>query len=152
MTVVDSPSDARSRQDLDRLSEGIMANYKSHGGQIVLAKTLRDDSGATFNYMVAAFEDPRKQRYELNFVKLSMGPANAVVTIYGVRVADPQDYRAKAKEFLNQNSAEIGQSLASMALPDVSRLPRREFERIRSLPARISRQSTGSPLWLLKSW
>ena len=39
VTVIDR-ADAPTRPDLDRLGEGIMANYKSHGGQILLARTL----------------------------------------------------------------------------------------------------------------
>jgi hypothetical protein len=34
-----------------------MATYKSHSGQILLTKTMRENSGAVFNYMVAAFEE-----------------------------------------------------------------------------------------------
>jgi hypothetical protein len=126
LTVIER-TDAHSAVELDRLAEGIMSTYKSNGGQILLARTLRDHSGAAFNYMVAAFEEPGKHRYELNFVKVAMGPKNAAVIVYGIRISDPQDYRAKAKQFLDQSSGEVGQALGQMALPDVGGLPRKVF-------------------------
>jgi hypothetical protein len=58
-----------------------MATYKSHSGQILLTKTMRENSGAVFNYMVAAFEEPGKQRFELNFVKMSLSSKNATVVV-----------------------------------------------------------------------
>jgi len=125
LTLIDRP-DARTREELDRLAEGLLSNYKSHGAQILMAKTMQD-SGAAFNYMVAAFEEPKQQRYELNFVKLTLGPANAEVLIYGVRISDPQDYRRKAKDYLDRNSSEIGRALGNAPLPDISRLPRKAF-------------------------
>jgi hypothetical protein len=126
LTVIDRP-DARTREELDRLAEGIMATYKSHGGQILAAKTMREDSGATFNYMVAAFEEPGKQRFELNFVKMALGPKNAAVVIYGVRISDPQDYRTKAKNFLDRSSSQVGRALGNVVLPDIGKLPRKAF-------------------------
>jgi hypothetical protein len=126
LTVIDR-TDARSPAELDRLAEGIMSTYKSNSGQILLAKTLRDNSGANFNYMVAAFEQPEKHRYELNFVRMAMGAKNAVVIVYGVRIGDSQDYQSKAKQFLDQNSSEIGQALGQMPLPNVSQFSRRVF-------------------------
>jgi len=125
LTLIDRP-DARTKEELDRLSEGIMNNYKSHGGRVLAARTMPDPKG-TFNYMVAAFEEPAKNRIELNFVKVSLGPENAVVAIYGVRISDPQDYRTKARDFLDQKSSEVGRALGEAVLPDVSSLPRREF-------------------------
>ena len=104
-----------------------MAVYKSSGGQILAARTMRENSGASFNYMVAAFEQPDKHQYELNFVKMALEAKSAVVMIYGVRVSDPRDYRSKAKDFLDRNSGEIGRALGGMPLPDISKLPRREF-------------------------
>jgi hypothetical protein len=126
VTIIDRP-DARTREELDRLAEGIMTTYKSHGGQILAAKTMRADSGAGFNYMVAAFDEPAKQRFELNFVKMALGPTNAAIMIYGVRISDPRDYRTKAKEFLDRNSGEIGRALGNGELPDISKLPRKAF-------------------------
>lgn len=126
LTIVDR-SDARTREELDRLAEGLMSTYKSHGAQILAAKTLQDDSGSPFNYLVAAFEEPGKNRYELNFVKVTLGPKNAAVAIYGARISDPQDYRSKTKDFLDQHSAEVGQALGKLALPDVTKLPRTTF-------------------------
>jgi hypothetical protein len=126
LTVIDRP-DARTRPELDRLAEGIMASYKSRGAQILLAKTMQTRTGEVFNYLVAAFEEPQQQRYELNFAKMVLGPANAEVMIYGVRINDPRDYRTKAKEFLNQHSSEVGKALEEAPLPDVSSLPRRVF-------------------------
>jgi len=125
ITVIDRP-DARSRQDMDRLAQGIMDNYKSHGGRVLLAKTLQTSNGEPYNYMVVAFKQEEQQRYELNFVKIAMGPQNAMAVIYGARIGDPQDYAVKAKEFLDQNSSEIGKALES-ALPEVGKLPRRVF-------------------------
>jgi hypothetical protein len=126
ITVIDRP-DARTRQELDRLAEGIMSTYKSHGAKILMAKTMQDRTGAPYNYLVAAFEEPAKQRFELNFVKIALGPANAEMMICGVRITDPQDYLSKAKQFLNERSGEIGRALEEAALPDVGRLPRRVF-------------------------
>jgi hypothetical protein len=126
LTLIDRP-DAHTAPELDRLAEGIMSTYKSHGGQILLAKTLRDKSGAPFNYLVAAFEEPAKSRFELNFVKIALSPKNAYIVVYGARVSDPQDYKAKGKEFLNQHSSEIGRALDSFPLPDLKTLPRKEF-------------------------
>jgi len=126
LTVVDRP-DAKTREDLDRLAEGLMATYKSHGAKILLAKTLQEASGTPFNYMVAAFEEPASQRYELNFVKMTMGEKNAVVLIHGVRVSDGTDYLGKAKEYLNRNSSEIGRAMEKMTAPDVGKFTRREF-------------------------
>jgi hypothetical protein len=126
LTIIDRP-DARTREELDRLAEGIMAAYKSHGARILAAKTMHEDSGAAFNYMVAAFEEPGKQRLEVNFVKMALGPKNAAVLIYGVRITDPQDYRTKAKEFLDRNSGEIGRALGAAVLPDIGKLPRKAF-------------------------
>jgi len=53
LTIIDR-LDARTRDELERLAEGIMTKYKSSGGQILAARTLRDASGTPFNYMVAA--------------------------------------------------------------------------------------------------
>jgi len=125
VTIIDRP-DARTREDLDRLAEGIMATYKNHGGQILTAKTMQD-SGAIFNYMVAAFEEPAKQRFELNFVKIILGPRHAAVMVYGVRITDPRDYTNKAKEFLNRSSGDVGRALSNASLPDLAKLPRTVF-------------------------
>ena len=126
LTVIDRP-EAHSREDLDRLSEGILNAYKSHDGQVLMAKTMQLPSGDPYNYVVVAFEQPGQRRFELNFVKMALGRAGAEILIYGVRVSDPQDYKAKAKEFLNERSGEIGKALNTLAVPDVSRMPRREF-------------------------
>jgi len=126
VTVIDRP-DAHTQADLDRLAEGIDSNYKGHGGRILLAKTMQDHKGAPYNYIVVAFEQPEQHRFELNFVKIALGPKNAYILVYGARVTDPKDYLAKGKEFLNQHSDEIGRALESAVLPDISALPRREF-------------------------
>ena len=88
---------------------------------------MKDKAGVNFNYMVAAFEQPEKHQFELNFVKFAMGPKNAYVFIYGARVSDPVDYRTKGKQFLDQHSTEIGHALEDAVLPDISTLPRKEF-------------------------
>jgi hypothetical protein len=126
VTVVDRP-DARTRPELDRLAEGIMSTYKSGGARILAARTMQDESGAPFNYLVAAFDEPSKNRMELNFVKCVLGERNAAIAIYGVRITDQQDYRNLAKLFLDQHSAEVGRALGQFSLPDISRLPRTEF-------------------------
>ena len=126
LTVIDRP-DARTKEDFDRLAQGVLNNYKSHGGQILMARTLTDGAGAAFNYMVAAFEQPDRQRYELNFVRDMLGPENGAILVYGVHIGDPPDYRAKAKDFLDHNTGEVGHALGQLALPDLGRLPRRVF-------------------------
>lgn len=126
LTIIDRP-DARTREELDRLAQGIMETYKSNGGRILAARTIRQDSGDVFNYLVAAFEERGSQRYELNFVKMALGGRNAVVMVYGVRITDARDYRTKAKEFLDRSSGEIGRALGEAALPDLSKLPRKAF-------------------------
>jgi hypothetical protein len=126
LTIVDRP-DANTPPELDRLAEGIVSTYKSHGGQILLAKTMRDKSGAPFNYLIAAFEEPAKQRFEVNFVKIALGKKNAYILLYDARVGDPQDYKTKGKDFLDEHSAEIGHFLDNADLPDLSTLPRAEF-------------------------
>jgi hypothetical protein len=122
MVTLVERADARTREDLDRLAEGLMSNYKAHRGRILLAKTMQDDSGAPYNYMVVGFEQPEQSRYELNFVKIALGEKAAVVAIYGVRVTD-----AKAKEFLNRESSEIGRALNVFQAPEMNRLPRNTF-------------------------
>ena len=126
LTLIDRP-DARTREDLDRLAEGVMANYKSHSGQILMAKSMQDASGKAYNYMVVAFEEPATRRYELNFVKVALGAKNATIAVYGVRITDPGDYQTKAKQFLTKESGGIGKALETAVLPDLSTLPRKEF-------------------------
>jgi hypothetical protein len=126
ITLIDRP-DAHTPPELDRLAEGIMATYKSNNGRILLAKTMKDKSGAPFNYLVAAFEEPAQNRFELNFVKFGLGPKNAYILVYGARVTDPKDYKTKGKDFLNQHSEEIGRAVENAVLPDLSTLPRKEF-------------------------
>jgi len=125
LTVIDRP-DAHSREELDRLAEGIMQNYQSHKGQILMAKTMVGKSGEPFNYMVVAFDQPALRRYELSFAKVGLAQKNAYVMVYGVRIIDP-DYVGKAKAFLTQHSGEIGKALETAALPEISSLPRKEF-------------------------
>jgi hypothetical protein len=126
ITLIDRP-EAKTMPELDRLAEGIMQTYKSNHGQILLARTIEPKAGARYNYLVAAFEEPAKRRYEVNFVKMGLGPKNAYIVVYGARVTDPQDYVAKGKQFLSQQSQEIGKALENVVLPDFSRLPRKEF-------------------------
>lgn len=126
LTLIDRP-DARSRQDLDRLAEGILATYRSRGAKILMARTMTPRPDMVFNYAIAAFEEPKQQRYELNFVKMQLGADHANVAVYGVRIADPQDYRTKARAFVEANSSEIGRALENLPMPDLATLPRREF-------------------------
>lgn len=125
LTIVDR-TDAHSREDLDRLAEGLVSTYRANGGKILLARTMRDNSGAPYNYLVAAFEQPGQKRLELNFVKVALGQHNAVVTIYGARIQDAAGH-TQAKAFLDQNSTPIGQALNSLHPPDIAALPRRVF-------------------------
>jgi hypothetical protein len=126
VSVVDR-SDAHTLPDLDRVSEGVMANYKAHHAVILRATTSHDAAGKPFNYIVVAFDGPAKHRYELNFVKIALGPKNAYVLIYGARISDPVDYRTKAKNFLDQRSSEIGKALESAPAPAIAAFPRRPF-------------------------
>jgi hypothetical protein len=126
LTVVDRP-DAKTPAELDRLAQGILDTYKSRGGKVVMARTMQDASGKPFNYMVVAFDEPGRKRYELNFVKAGLGAKNAYMLIYGARVTDAKDYVGKAKAFLSARSGEIGMELERMAAPAVGALPRREF-------------------------
>jgi|GEM_PF-1584307 len=119
ITLIDRP-DAKTMLELDRLAQGVMETYQSHGGRVLVARTMKDTSGTNFNYMVAAFDEPAKQRMELNFVRIAMGPKNARMAIYGVRVND-------AKQLLTQYSSEIGQALEMLKLLDLASLPRKEF-------------------------
>ena len=118
LTLVDR-ADARSREDLDRLATGLMSTYQANNGRILLTKTLQDNSGAAYNYMVAAFPQANNT-HELNFVKMALAGNKAYVAIYGVRTAD-------AKAFLSQNSSEIGRALNELKVPDLDSLPRRPF-------------------------
>jgi hypothetical protein len=126
VTVIDR-TDARSRSELDRLAQGVMDNYKSHGGRILMARTMTDSNGTPYNYIVAAFEQPADHRFELNFVKAALGPQNAYMVIYGVRITDPHDYTSKAKAYLDTHSSEVGKELEGLKLPALSTLPRKEF-------------------------
>ena len=80
-----------------------------------------------YNYLAAAFEVPAKRTYELNFVKIAQGAKNATIIVYGVHITDPQDYQAKAKQFLTRESDSVGKALATAKLPDTTTLPRKEF-------------------------
>jgi hypothetical protein len=126
LTLIDR-TDATTRPDLDRLAQGVTDEYKSHGGKMLMAKTMVDASGTPYNYAVVAFDEPAKHRFELNFVKFGMGPKNAYTLVYGVRITDPKDYVGKAKTYLNENSEAIGRELANMPLPLIDSLPRKEF-------------------------
>jgi hypothetical protein len=126
LTIVDRP-DAKTRPDLDRLAQGVMDQYKSRGGKVLMAKTMATAAGVPFNYMIVAFEEPAQKRFELNFVKAVLGEKNAAIVVYGVRVSDPKDYVAKAKAFLSEHSQEIGKALEVSVMPSTGTLPRKEF-------------------------
>jgi hypothetical protein len=126
VTIIDR-TDAHTRPELDRVGEGIMQTYKSHGGKILMAKTMVDPAGAPYNYMLAAFDEPAKHRYEFNFIKMALGPKNVYVAIYGVHITDPTDYLAKAKTFLTQHSGESGDAISNLPVPDVAKWPRKVF-------------------------
>jgi hypothetical protein len=126
VTLIDRP-EAKTMEEMDRLSQGIMEVYTTHGGKVLKAQTFQDTSGKPFNYMVAAFDEPQAHRFELNFVKIATGPQHAYTAIYGVRITDPQDYVGKANKFLNEHSAEIGHALGEAKFPALDTLPRKEF-------------------------
>lgn len=125
LTLLDRP-DAKTRPELDRLAQGVIDNYKAHGGTVLMARTMGTPENP-YNYMVVAFTQPAEHRIELNFVKVALGPKNAYVVIYGERIHDPRDPASKAKAFLHERSAEIGMALEKASLPAVDTLPRREF-------------------------
>ena len=106
---------------MDRMGEGILSTYKSHGTRIT-PRRRRRGLPRRQAYLVAAFDEADKQRFELSFGKMSMGPKNAAC-VYGVRVGDLQDYRAMAREFLDTNSSGIV-ALEGSALSDLDALPR----------------------------
>ena len=126
LTMIDRP-DAHTRSELDRVSERVMANYKSHGGQILVSKTMQNASGEPYNYLAVAFEEPGQRRYEVDFVKAALGAKNVTVIVYGVRIGGAADYQTKAKQFLTRESEGIGRALANATLPDLNTLPRRVF-------------------------
>jgi hypothetical protein len=126
VTIIDRP-DAHTKPELDRVGEGVLQNYKTHGAQILQAKTMVDSSGKPYNYLLAAFEEPAKHRFEFDFVKMAIGPKNVYVSIYGVRITDPTSYLAKSKTFLTQHSGESGDAISNLALPDLAKLPRKVF-------------------------
>lgn len=123
LTLIDRP-DAKTRPDLDRLSEGILTAYKSRGGKVLMAKTMGGSPETVYNYAVVAFAEPATKRWELNFVKMHLAAnrGNAVVAVYGARVAD-----AQAKAFLDEHSSAIGKALEGLVMPDLGGLPKREF-------------------------
>jgi hypothetical protein len=92
-----------------------------------MAKTMQGGAGAPFNYMLMAFEESAKHRFEFNFVKVALAAKNAYVVVYGVRISDPQDYTGNAKIYLDQHSGEVGHALANVVLTDIGTLPHKEF-------------------------
>lgn len=118
ITVVDR-SDAKTREDLDRLAQGLRSSFKLRNAQILKAQTMVEN-GMPFNYMVAAFNDGARQRYEFDFVKMALTPKGAVVTMYGARVT-----HAQASEFLDRQSSGIGRALGAMPTPEVTSFPAR---------------------------
>ena len=125
LTLLERP-DAKTKQDLDRLAQGVMDHYKANGGNVLMARTMGTPENP-YNYMVVAFTQPAEHRIELNFVKVAMGAKNAFVVIYGERIHDSKDPASKAKAFLHERSAEIGMALEKAVLPAIDTLPRREF-------------------------
>lgn len=125
-TIIDRP-DGHTAADLDSISAGVKSDYESHGGKILVASTMRDDSGKTFNYIVVGVDQPALHRFELDFVKAALRSKNAYVAVYGVRITDPKDYVTKTKMYLHQHSSEVGEALAHANLPDTAKLPRTEF-------------------------
>ncbi|MCW5977075.1 MAG: hypothetical protein KIT09_03320 [Bryobacteraceae bacterium] len=123
LTIVDR-ADVRTPEDLDRLAESMASAWQSRGGRIVTVKTMGQAPATPFQYAVVAFDQPAEHRRELHFAKMALVSGNGVVVTYGVRLADPQDYRAKADRFLDANSVTIGRELENLVLPEVSTLPK----------------------------
>jgi hypothetical protein len=126
VTVIDRP-DAKSMKDLDRLAEGTLSTFKNAGAKILLAKTMKDHTGKAFDYLVAAIDEPGNHRYELNFLKIAMGSKNAYILIYGARIADAVDYKAKAAKYVGSNSRQIGLALDGSPAPPLASWPRKTF-------------------------
>lgn len=120
---MDQP-ESKSRSDLDVIGRALLDHYKTIGGQVLTARTMKSDSGDIFNYVLAAVDEPAKKRFEINFVKIALGPKNAFMAIYGVRITDPKDYKIKAKTYLDQHSGEVGLALGTATLPAIATLPR----------------------------
>lgn len=126
MTIIDRP-DAHTRGELDRVAEGIKQVYESHGAKILMAKTMVDRTGAPYDYLLVAFDEPAQHRYEMNFVKVAQGKKNVYTVIYGARISDPTDYLTKAKRYLSAQSGPVGDALEKAVLPDIDKLPRTVF-------------------------
>jgi len=126
VTVIDR-TDAASMTNLDGLAEGTLTAFKNSGAKILIAQTMKDRTGKPYNYIVAAIDEPQNHRYELNFLKIGMGVKNAYILIYGARITDPVDYKAKAAKFVENHSRDIGLALDAMTAPDMSRWPRTTF-------------------------
>jgi hypothetical protein len=113
------------RPELDHWAEVVMRTYKSNGGQIQVAKQMKDKAGVAFYYVVVAYDEPENHRFEMDFVRFGLGQKNGYTMTYAVRVSDRKDYRGKNKEFMEQHSAEIAQAIETAVVPDMSKLPRK---------------------------
>lgn len=125
VTVIDRP-DAASLTNLDRLAQGTMQAFQSGGAKILMARTMRDPSGKPYDYLVAAFDEADKQRYELNFAKIALGPKHAYILIYAARISG-SDYKSKAVKFLDDHSGAIGKALNAEPAPGIAAYPRTPF-------------------------
>jgi hypothetical protein len=125
-TIVDRP-EAHANSNLEKLAEGVKADYEAHGNRVLISQALFDPKGEAYHYLVVSFDERSKNRMQFSFVKIGLGRHNVYVAIYDVRVTDPTDYGSKARTFLHQRSAEIGTALGQMELPDIGKLPRTEF-------------------------
>jgi hypothetical protein len=125
VTLIDRP-EVKTLEQVDRLAAGTSAFYREHGAKVLSERTFRDAAGKLFDYLVVAFDEKEEQRYELDFVKIALGKKNAYEVIYGVRITDP-DYLAKAKQFLDEHSIEVGVAVGEGHFPETSSLPRKEF-------------------------
>lgn len=110
-------------EKLNNFSEALMSHYKSRGAQVLAYKSLKDQSGKDYNYMVAVFDEPQYNRYELDFVKMAMGRPHAFIGIYGVRITDPVNRLTKTRAYLKDNSDKIERALANARLPEIETLP-----------------------------
>jgi hypothetical protein len=127
VTLVECPG-THTNADVDKVAEGLVSIYRENHAQILMSKTMTGKSGKPYDYLVAAFEEPTKHRFEIDFVRVAlMEDHQAWCLIYGKRIADAEDYLAKSKVYLNQHSSEVGQALEAMSLPSKDNFPRKEF-------------------------
>jgi len=71
ITAIDR-ADARTKEGLDRW-RGFCRATNVTAQRFCWRRRIQDRSGAPYNYVVAAFEEPAKHRVRAEFVKMAMG-------------------------------------------------------------------------------